>query len=291
MEGVDTTIGLDGKSQIRMLDEDDCSTFLDAVSIGNGSENNGATIPSEPVCIPATTLHTKTCTKTSDGCFVKIGTGNVITYGTIPNGTPKAGDAYDCKVKANGDYTERFYYVQSYGDNSILIYYKNMNGQSTYAYDSNNQNWHGPRTAYRYMPSISDWDNPLIIAPGTRQIVTDNNRTETNGGTIEPFEYTDKAARFLTLKELETGCGRSVGRSLHGDIDGCIWLMENIGYFEKDSGSYGYWLETPRFANTDMVFYVDGLYRYVFYNFFRPNFSTRYGVRPVITVSTSNISN
>ena len=249
------------------------------------------------ICKRATTLHTKTCERASNGCGATIGNGNTITYGTIVNGTPKAGDAYDCDVNNDKIYdsaTERFYYIGSDGANSILIYYTNMNNQTTYAYDSSNQNWHGPRKGYQYLPDTSTWSNPGLIAPGTRQIVNENGGTTTIGGTIESFTYTNKAARFLTSQELVSACSSisSVGNYTPGELDGCTWLMENIGFYEKDSASesWGYWLETPRSDNNaNNVWYVDGHYRSVHNSVITAGHSTYLGVRPVITIKTSNI--
>ena len=265
----------------------------DTTSAVAESGNSGNTTPSNIVCKPATTLHTTTCDRktTSYGCGATIGYGNTITYGTLVNGSPKAGDAYDCKVTQDGDYTERFYYVGSEGNNSILIYYTNMNDQTKYAYDSSNENWHGPRTGYQYLPDTDTWNNPGLIAPGTRSIVAENGNGSTSGGTIESFTYTDKAARFLTSQELVNACSSisTVGNFTIGELNGCIWLMENVGQYETSSGSYGYWLETPRSSLTYSVWYVHGYYRRV--NFIYANDTSNVGVRPVITVLTSNISN
>jgi hypothetical protein len=99
--------------------------YLDEGEVENlatGGEYNLYAIWNNIVCRPATTLHQKTCERASDGCVATIGNGNTITYGTLVSGSPKAGDAYDCKVTQDGDYTERFYYVKSDGNNSILIY-------------------------------------------------------------------------------------------------------------------------------------------------------------------------
>ena len=53
--------------------------------------------------------------------------------------------------------------------------------ENKYAYDSSNENWHGPRTGYQYLPSTSEWNNPGLIIPGTRQIVTETGSTSTSG--------------------------------------------------------------------------------------------------------------
>ena len=256
--------------------------------------SSGETTNPNTVCKPATTLHNTTICNRSDsyGCNAtgQAGNGNPITYGTIPNGTPKAGDAYDCKVTKDGDYTERFYYVGSDGANSTLIYYKNMSDQSDYAYDSSNQNNHGPRTAYSALPSTTVWDNPNIISPGTREIKNENNGDSTSGGKIESFSYADRAARFLTSQELVNSCSSisTVRSYTTGGLDGCNWLMENIGQYEGTSWSYGYWLETPRSDYANNVWYVFGNSRSVYH--YNASYTPSGGVRPVITVKTSDIS-
>ncbi len=304
IEGVVQTTGIGNRSEIKILN---CNTNtwerqyqLDDTSgnvpeDGGGSSSGGSGgsggTTSNVVCRKATTLHTKPCERASDGCGATIGNGNTITYGTLVNGSPKAGDAYDCKVTQDGDYTERFYYVGSEGNNSILIYYRNMNDQTTYAYDSSNENWHGPRTAYSYLPDTSTWNNPGLIAPGTRAIKAHNGATSTSGGTIESFTYEGKAARFLTSQELVNACSSisTVGSYTIGELDGCIWLMENVGQYETGSGSYGYWLETPLSNDNFGVWFVNDSYRFVSGN--NTSSMTNSGVRPVITVLTSNISN
>ena len=266
----------------------------DTTSAVAESGNSGNTTPSNIVCKPATTLHTATCNRTdSNGCNAtgQAGNGNTITYGTLVNGSPKAGDAYDCDVNNDGTYdsaTERFYYVGSSGSNSILIYYKNMNDQIMYAYDSSNQNYHGPRTAYQYLPDTSTWNNPGLIAPGTRNIVAENGNGSTRGGPIESFIYEGKTARFLTYQEVASACGSS-GMTNIGYLNNCTWLMENLGQYEGSSGAYGYWLETPRSGYTIYVWSVLGHGRFVYYH--NASNTSNYGVRPAITVLTSNISN
>ena len=301
-DDINTKRTIDGRGKVIIIDEEhSCKKagFDDQGLInvnsetgeeGGSSGGSGGT-PSNIVCKPATTLHTKTCNRSDSlGCNAtgSIGNGNTITYGTLVSGSPKAGDAYDCKVTQDGDYTERFYYVGSEGNNSILIYYTNMNDQTMYAYDSNNQNYHGPRTGYQYLPSTSEWDNPGLIAPGTRQIVAENGNGSTSGGTIESFTYTDKAARFLTYQEVASACGSS-GMTTEGYLNNCTWLMENLGQYEGSSGAYGYWLETPRSSYTSSVWRVGGSYRSVVSS--DAGNASIYGVRPAITVLTSNISN
>ena len=162
------------------IEVDGEAIYLDEAGVTNlapGGEYELFAVWNELVCkkvTDATNLHKVECETTNKGCYAAGYTGNnsTITYGTIVEGTPKAGDAYDCKVTTDGGYTERFYYVGSDGDNSILIYYTNMNNQTSYAYNSSNQNYHGPVTGYQYLPSTNEWNNPKLLLPGERQITT-----------------------------------------------------------------------------------------------------------------------
>jgi len=274
------TTGIGNRNKIYIFDIESKSwiekTLMESVT------ENGVPI----VCKKATVLHTAECTATNLGCFgagyVSENKGTTITYGTIPNGTPKAGDAYDCKLSMQEGYNERFYYVKSDEQYSTLIYYKNINNQETYVYDNVDENWHGPRNAYQYLPSKSEWDNPKIIPPGTRQIVAED------GNQINTFTYNDKSARLLTYSEVKRVCGESQVSQI-GYLDNCNWLMENIGYYESDSGtrSYGYWLETPIYSSTSLVYRLNGYGRLL--NGSYANLSASFGVRPVITIKTSFI--
>ncbi len=247
------------------------------------------------VCKPATTLHTAICNKLGS-CTEIMEIGDTITYGTLVSGTPKSGDAYDCDVNNDGVYdpeTERFYYVTSDGEKSTLIYNINMNNPESYAYEPNNENWHGPTIAYQALPTLTEWSNPGLIAPGTRQIVAENGATSTKGGTIESFTYTDKAARFLTYQEIIAACGTSgigsTGFFDEGYLNNCTWLMENIEYFTKFSSTrkYGYWLENPKADHSANIWIVNGQYRYL--EPFNTANSVVNGVRPAIVVKNSSI--
>ena len=257
------------------------TSIIIVLFINNKDNNESLNI----ICKKATTLHTKICEKEKTGCGATIGKGNTITYGTLVNGTPKAGDAYDCKLREDGDYTERFYYVTSDGDKSILIYYKNINDQETYAYDLNNQVYHGPETGYLELPSINEWNNNGLIAPGKRQIVEVNDDKEE---IKESITYKDKAARLLTIQEVQEACGNE-DQSIEGYLDNCNFLMENVGYYEKESGerSYGYWLESPRSISAGSVWGISGVKRYLTTNYAFN--TTDLGIRPVITVKTSDL--
>ena len=239
------------------------------------------------VCKKAKTLHTKTCSFSNMyGCGVTIGSGNNITYGSLVNGSLKAGDAFDCKVTDDGDYTERFYYVGSDGENSTLIYYTNMNNNASYIYNSTGLTNQGPVTAYEALPSTREWNNSNLITPGTRQITDIFGSTIMDGEDLKNFTYTDKAARFLTIQELSSACGVNLnsysgGYSINGvgELDNCNWALENTS-FDTDGQQIGYYLENPN--SLYYVFGVAGNDRFI-YSF--PNGAPN-SVRPVITVKT-----
>ena len=248
-----------------------------------------------PICKPATTLHTSVCNLDRYGCRRKFSKGSTITYGTLVEGSPKAGDAYDCDVNNDGTYdseTERFYYITEYGDKSTLIYYMNMGDQATYAYDSAIENWHGPRTGYQVLPSKSTWKHPALIKPGTREIVAHNGKNYTeHGGTIESFSYNDKVARLLSAEDILKACGVTIGRYQNNELGNCIWLLENIGQFDGDAGdsSFGYWLENPNGLVGYAVCNLDG--SAISVGLGASGGSNNFtGIRPVITVKTSNIA-
>lgn len=113
----------------------------------------------------------------------------IITYGNL--GT--TGDAFDCDVNGDGVYDstkERFYYVSDYYDTNTktfdsnyatLIYYNNVSlGQpanTKYAYDSSNENWHGPRTAIAQLPTwkTGELDNFTYLLENTKFASDKNN--------------------------------------------------------------------------------------------------------------------
>jgi len=267
------------------------------------------TKPVQLLCKKATTLHTEECTATdsnkycSGAGYVSGNKGTTITYGTIPNGTPKSGDAYDCDVNNDGVYdsnTERFYYLTNIDDNKVsLIYYNNVNNGQKYQYDDVQEAWHGPRVAYQDLPSLTEWSNPLIIAPGTRQIQSESYNSpylpswdNGNQHLLESFTYTNKAARLLTIKETHNACG--VGNLYsspdvpYGTLDNCLYLFENLPNFlngQTSSDYDGYWLETPDYGSSDFADWVFAEKRVLS----RSMVLNTYKVRPVIEVNKSYI--
>ena len=274
---ITTDKGIDGREKVVIID----SNCQKGETLPVGTRIRSDTGEKIVVCKSATTLHSTTCERTQDGCFTTIGTGNTITYGTIPNGEIKSGDAFDCDVNDDGVYdseTERFYYVVSDGANSVLIYYTSMNDQTTGPYDDSGENWHGPRTAYLLLPDKSEWKNPFLIAPGTRNIMTDSNSNTTLGGTMESFSYGNKAARLMTSQEIRTACPG-------GPLYSCNYFMENLSRYERQgNGSYGYWLESPRNTTVNGITRIYGPTQTI--GVLEANHITSNGTRPVITIKT-----
>ena len=273
------------------------------------------------ICKRAKTLHTATCSRTSYGCY---GTGyyvggskntTTVTYGNLgmQGGALVSGDALDCDVNNDGTYDpakERFYYVTdktttNTNDTAVLLYFGNINNDGTtitapvstkFAYDSSNDNWHGPRTLVEKLPSTTQWSNSQIIAPMVnRQITNQNGGTLTNidgyGGpyTIESFTYEGKAARLLTYQEIQAGCNKTQITS-DGSFDNCHWLMENVPGYTSPYGTYdGYWLETPVASARYDVWSVHSWGVRAYATNCRLDYY--FGVRPVIEVLKSSIAN
>ena len=255
------------------------------------------------VCKRAVTLHTTTCNSENNslGCkdagYYEGGSKgtSTITYGNVETtpGVLKSGDAFDCKVKENGGFTERFYYLTTNGNNAVLIYYTNVyygnpNTTSNFPYYNGvNENWHGPVDAIYLLPTTSNWNyvgQNKIIAPTTRAIKTEKNNTSVGGKTLPTaFSYSGYSARLLTTQELERACGVS---SFSEKLDNCNYIMENTQYDDVNKIK-GYWLENPYDGNTTYACAV--ICNIKTENVSITNRHSEIGVRPVIDVSIDNI--
>ena len=219
------------------------------------------------------------------------------TFGSIGSkGTLSSGDAFDCDVNGDGKYnpdTERFYYVTDMDDSTaVLIYYNNVekgkpSNSKLVAYDKSGENWHGPRTAIEQLPSTSEWRN-VSLTSNVRSIIAQDGTNSTTGGSLpDSFSYSGKAARLLTVQEINKACGITVGTGQEGKLDKCNYLMENTNYSNASIGNYGYWLENPLSGNSDLAWIVNGGYRSVYS--YPVSYDGGYGVRPAIEVLKSNI--
>ena len=273
---VDTTVGIDGKEYVVVFNND-CQpgTSQTASRTVAGEYYKGI------VCKKATRLHTATCLDDYNKCRDIVGPNNTIIYGTIVEGELKTGDAFDCDVNYNGSFnyeTERFYYLYDDGENAYFIYYTDLNDHEKYMYYELEENYHGPLTAYQYLPSKDEWPNPGLIKPGKRQIINALGNSSTNGTPLDIFDYGDKVARLPTMQEVTIGCPSDVA-------DACLFLVEDVAWFEKNtSGTHSYWTETPlgtELTNIKVVGHDSKIWT---------TLSTiEHPVRPLITVSISNI--
>ncbi len=274
--------------------------------------------PLPPICKRATQLHTEKCVNNfssgsycwADGYTVDV---DYIEYGNLgtSGAMPSVGDAFDCDVNGDGNYSERFYYIsphyntdtQTFDDETgyaTLVYY-NIVANGTAYYASGNENWHGPVTAVTNLPTTAQWSN-ISLKEAERTIsACDNSNcsntpvlTTTNGtNTIEnPFDYSNYAARLLTLQELnQSGCDTLSGKSslgTTGSLKACKFLFEQTKYADNSKTTSGLWVETPNAGNMNYVYYLDGGYRNV--SGHNTSLSTsEIGVKPVIDVPYSKI--
>ena len=275
----------------------------------------------DPICIRATVLHTETCSQTSNYCAADgyTGANTTITYGntTTTNRKLTTGDAFDCNVDGTG-YNERFYYVSDRwipgedtdnfdNQTAVLIYYKNFKDGAPsdlgVAYDSNSRNYNGPVTAVTHLPTTSTWSNISLSSTSRMIYACDNGNCSntpslytTNGIneiTPNPYSYTGKAARLLTVPELKKGCTSISNKTTvdgTGDLTECNFIFERTQYANTDTTTYptyGPWLETPRASFSNVVWNASAHYRYV-------NSSSVsdaiIGARPAIEVPKGRIS-
>ena len=260
------------------------------------------------ICKRATTLHKEVCTNSDTSGYCQAdgyALNSEIEYGSLgTKGTLTSGDAFDCDVNGDGEYdpiTERFYYVSDAtngittdNNTAVLIYYSNVSGgvssnSTTYAYyDAAKENWHGPVTAIKQLPTTSQWRTTLTNTK--RQITTETGTTSTTGGTLPTtFNYEGYAARLLTTQELSVGCEFTVGSSTIGELGTkCRYLVESTKYSNASNKAYGEWLENPRATYSNVVWRIDGRDRFVGY---RDVANNGYDcTRPAIEVAKSDIS-
>lgn len=264
-------------------------------------ENTKGTV----MCKRATVLHKEICTNTDTSWFCQAdgySIGSEIEYGSLgTKGTLTSGDAFDCDINGDGTYdseTERFYYVSDAtngittdSNTAVLIYYSNVSSgiaskSTTYAYyEQSNENWHGPVTAIKQLPTTSQWKTRLTNTK--RQITTETNATSTSGGVLPTdFSYEGYAARLLTAQEVNTGCGFTIGYGKFGEIStSCKYMYENTGYTNANTPNIWY-LESPYNSDSINVWSISSTTRDG-----NPSDSNILGgVRPAIEVQKSNIS-
>ena len=163
--------------------------------------------------------------------------------------------------------TERFYYVSDYyntntklfeDDTAVLIYYNNVSAGSpsnntTYAYDSSGEKFHGPRTVIEQLPTTKQWGN-VSLKNTSRAILNENGGNTTSGGTL-PSDFN--------------------------------YLNENTNFFSSVNKIWAWWLENPRYSTND-AWNVNSSYRRVPGD--PVSYDSGNGVRPAIEVSKTNIA-
>ena len=290
------------------------NTFSDNTLKFDGNSISKDDTNQKVICKRASTLHTEECTW-NDTTYYCSGAGyttsstkgtSTITYGNLgTSGTLTSGDAFDCDVNGDGIYnsdTERFYYVSDYyntstksfeNDTAVLIYYNNVgtgspSNNTTYAYDSSNENWHGPRTAIDGLPTTSQWSN-ISLKNTTRAILNENSGNTTTGGILpSDFSYAGYAARLLTIQEVRYATkNQSIPTLETGELDDFTYLLEKTRFANNING-WAYWFESVSFSSENNSYYVSGFYRnnniYI-----SSNSGGNVGVRPAIEVSKKNI--
>ena len=266
------------------------------------------------ICKRATTLHTEECTQTDESLYCSregyTASGSkgtsTITYGNLgTKGSLNSGDAFDCDVNGDGEYnpgTERFYYVSDYyntstkkfeSDTAVLIYFNNVNSgnpstDSTYAYDSSGENWHGPRALIAQLPTKNQWSN-VSLKNVTRTIFNEISGNTTTGGTLPSnFSYEGYAARLLTVEEIRQATRKSNIPTLEvGELNNAIYLMENTRFSSKNNGPWAWWLENSSSNYSNMAQNASGNTCNVNGNYVQDAGGN--GVRPAIEVSKINI--
>ena len=257
------------------------------------------------MCKRATTLHKEICTNSEASGYCQAdgySLNSEIEYGSLgTKGTLTSGDAFDCDVNGDGTYdsdTERFYYVSDVtngittdNNTAVLIYYNNVSGgvasnSTTYAYDSTNENWHGPQTAVVQLPTTSQWKTTLTNTQ--RQITTETKATSTAGGMLPEFSYKGYAARLLTVQEVNAGCGVVSQSSSNVELSiKCKYLMENTKYTSTNNKASGEWLENPYTSKSNNVWHIETVVRNIVCD--TANTPHYFGVRPAIEVVKTDI--
>ena len=266
------------------------------------------------ICKRATTLHTEECTQTdseyycSGAGYTNSGTKGTTTikYGNLGRkGVLTSGDAFDCDVDGDGVYnseTERFYYVSDYydtntksfeDDTAVLIYYNNISSGTPrnnimFEYDDSGENWHGPKTAIKQLPTTKQWSN-VSLKNTMRTILNQNNFNTTNGGTTPSnFSYDGYAARLLTMQEIRKSTGSNIPTGKIGELDNFTYMLENTKFSNDNIGNWGYWIESPYSENSTYAWIVFCFQRYLS-SYASVSYNGAVSIRPVIEVSKTNI--
>ena len=161
------------------------------------------------------------------------------------------GTSYTCNV---GDGPRTFYVLEDNGDSVSLIMNENIG--DNVKWDESGSNEYGPRTALAYLEEqTSSWIVEATLPTGQQIADAVGNTSWTSGG------------KYIS-------------------ISSAPWLYDNLDG-EDSTNLYGYWTSTPNSSDSRYAWSV-------LYNGYLISYHivdhTIYGVRPVITVSKSQLS-
>lgn len=181
------------------------------------------------LCKKATTLHTETCSRTSEGCIMAgFSNGETINYGSLPtDNSPVTGDAYDCDVNDDGTWdsaTERFYYIRgTNNETGYYVHYTNFdsNGQTTGTVDDEIEVY---STAQTFLPTTTTpasnpWSHDELVS---------------NNGAV---------TRFINMDDLRAACGDPIILDTNGYLNSCYFMLEKTKFHNADEGRSGIWVE------------------------------------------------
>lgn len=257
------------------------------------------------ICKRATTLHTTTCTASSNNEYyacrgIGYSSGATMTFGSLgTSGTLTAGDAFDCDVNGDGTYDaarERFYYVsrtyntttKSFDNNyAALIYYSNYNTtapNNTVSTSYSSELTSGPMTAFSKLPDSTIWSNLGRTGYNNNKTIILDTTESSSYNTL--FTYPGKNSRFLRHQELMSAMGKSKTNKIvssTGDLKDYIFLLENTKN-TNDSYLYGYYMETlyNRYGSLKELI-ING------YSSCEDDFTYSSGARPVIDVKLTDM--
>lgn len=235
------------------------------------------------ICKAATKLHTND--------------SGSVTYGTLPNGTIKAGDAFDCDVNGNNVFEEefeRFYYlapengevtstryVLIYSSNTALfgsIVLKTTDKTSSYSAGVIENVQAAPKTAVKSLPTKDMWNNTSLLAPGKVNI-TDESKVVVK---VPNYDYSNTLTRFPRLTEMMSVINKNTISDLtnNNSLSAYSFLFENLGTIK------GYWFEEVASSSKTEGWVVDNTKKSVSKV---STGSTNYGTRPVIVVEKENV--
>ena len=177
------------------------------------------------------------------------------TTGNVPSGNYAYGDEYTCELGDNDEKT--FFVLETNGDNVSLIMNKNIDSNGKGTTSGNTLAW------------CKSGGNNSCAADGALEYL----KTSTIGWT----KLTESQISLPSYDQIYKAAGnKTSGLS--------TWLYGNLN---NSSAPYDYWTSTPYASNARDAWYVYSGGDLVYSNV---NYSSYCGVRPVITVSKSNLS-